>query len=110
MTTRNGPSGAGSQLVSLSAPGDLFWKYSVNPPSASFLNCGIIGELSKYRLSGLSTINCAGKSYMVIDQNALTGGNWSGVKRMVYRLPPSSFCPSASTAYDGYIASCCEFP
>jgi hypothetical protein len=30
--------GTGSQLDSLSLPGDSFWKYSVNPPSASNLN------------------------------------------------------------------------
>ena len=34
---RNGPFGAGSQLASLSAPGDSFWKWSVIDPSALVL-------------------------------------------------------------------------
>ena len=42
-----GPFGAGSQLASLSLPGDSFWMISVSPPSASFLNCGSIGELTR---------------------------------------------------------------
>src|SRR4051812_46635248 len=35
----------GSRLASLSAPGDLFWLYSVNEPSAFFFMPGGIGEL-----------------------------------------------------------------
>src|ERR1700733_5116685 len=44
---RNGPCGAGSQLASLSLPGLSLWISNVRPPSASRLNCGIIGELSR---------------------------------------------------------------
>ena len=37
--------GAGSQLDSLSAPGESFWIYSVREPSAFFVMPGSIGEL-----------------------------------------------------------------
>src|SRR5258707_15137865 len=74
------PFGAGSQLDSLSAPGDLFWMYSVNEPSGFFFMPGNIGELIRYRLIGFSISNCVLPSYMVTDQNAFTGGNWSARK------------------------------
>src|SRR5437899_11004564 len=68
------PFGAGSQLDSLSAPGDLFWMYSVNEPSAFFFMPGSIGELIRYRLIGFSISNCVLPSYIVTDQKASTGG------------------------------------
>src|SRR6516165_1088699 len=44
---RNGPLGAGSQLDSLSLPGESCWMYSVTPPSASRFKSGSIGELMR---------------------------------------------------------------
>jgi hypothetical protein len=38
ITKTNSPSGAGSQLASLSTPGDLFWKYNVSDPSSFIFN------------------------------------------------------------------------
>ena len=48
--------------------------YIVNDPSASFIISGTIGELIKYRLIGFSMRSYVLPSYMVTDQNALTGG------------------------------------
>src|SRR4029079_11239020 len=47
MAMKKGPFGAVSHLASLCLPGDSFCMYSDRPPSASFLNCGNIGELSR---------------------------------------------------------------
>lgn len=44
---KNGPFGAGSQLDSLSLPGESCWIENVKPLSASRLNCGNIDELSR---------------------------------------------------------------
>ena len=44
-TVKKGPFGAGSQLDSLSWPGDSCCTHSVTPPSASCLSVGSIGEL-----------------------------------------------------------------
>src|SRR6516164_8220709 len=80
---RNGPLGAGSQLDSLSLPGESCWMYSVRPPSASRFIPGSIGELIRYRLRGFVTNSLDGSSYIVSDQNALTGGDCPGAKRRV---------------------------
>src|SRR5438132_4246542 len=89
--------GAGNQFDSLSAPGDLFWMYSVNEPSAFFFMPGSIGELIRYRLIGFSISNCVLPSYMVTDQNAFTGGDCPAGKVSVYWcLEPSRTSPSAS--------------
>jgi hypothetical protein len=45
------PLGAGSQFASLSLPGDSFWKYRVNEPSA--LNVGLSRKLTVNLFSGL---------------------------------------------------------
>src|SRR6516162_8280138 len=67
----NGPLGAGSQLDSLSLPGESCWMYSVRPPSASRFKSASIGELIRYRLRGFATSSLDGSSYIVSDQNAL---------------------------------------
>src|SRR5882757_5480182 len=91
------PFGAGSQLASLSAPGDLFWMYSVNEPSGFFFMPGSIGELIRYRLIGFSISSWLLPSYMVTDQKASTGGNRPDGKVMVYLcFEPSRTSPSAS--------------
>ena len=68
--------GAGSQFDSLSAPGDLFWMYNVNEPSASVFMPESMGELIRYQSIGFSISSCVLPSYMVTDQNAFTGGSW----------------------------------
>lgn len=83
MMTEKGPFGEGSQLASLSLPGDSFWISSVNPPSVSLLNSDSIVELSKYRFSGLATSRQDGCSYIVNDQKELTGGNWPAANLIV---------------------------
>src|SRR5260370_22911527 len=90
------PFGAGSQLDSLSAPGDLFWMYSVNEPSGFFFMPGNIGELIRYRLIGFSISNCVLPSYMVTDQNAFTGGETSARDLSVelFLLPSSRSAPA----------------
>src|SRR3954454_24462152 len=91
------PFGAGSQLDSLSAPGDLFWMCSVNEPSEFFFMPGSIGELIRYRSIGFSISNWLLPSYMVTDQKASTGGNCPAGKVSVYWcLEPSRTVPSAS--------------
>ena len=45
MAWQNGPFGAGSQLASLSLPGDSFWMIQRQPAVGIRLNCGSIGEL-----------------------------------------------------------------
>ena len=53
MYSENVPSGAGSQLFSLSLPGDLAPAYSVSEPSALSLRFLFLVP-SEYRFSGLS--------------------------------------------------------
>src|SRR5262249_58618403 len=75
---RNGPFGAGSQLASLSLPGDSFWKYSVREPSS--LNFGLSRGLTVNRFSGLGTRHQPWSiSYMVIDQKPSNGGAYPRV-------------------------------
>src|SRR4029077_8865693 len=79
----NSPVGAGSQLFSLSLPGDSFWKYSVSEPSALYL--GLSRGLTVKRLSGLGTNHQPPSTmYMVIDQKPLTGGVSPLAKVKVY--------------------------
>jgi hypothetical protein len=51
MVRMKSPLGAGSQFASLSLPGDSFWKYRVNEPSA--LNVGLSRKLTVNLFSGL---------------------------------------------------------
>src|SRR5438094_10216084 len=78
------PFGAGSQLASLSAPGESFWICSVREPSAFFFMPDSIGELIRYRLIGFSISNWLLPSYIVTDQTASTGG----------------YCPAATVTVD----------
>src|SRR4029450_2930721 len=78
ITTNIGPSGAGSQFDSWSLPGESFRMYRVIDPSRFCFNSGSIGELTRYRLIGLSISSWVRPSYMVIDQNAFTGGSCPG--------------------------------
>ena len=94
MTRLNESFGAGSQFDSLSLPGDWFWTYSVSDPSS--LNFSLSRSPIAYRSIGLSTKNCF-ELYMVIDQNAPTGGSWPFGKWIVYRFAPLSGFPSEST-------------
>src|SRR5262245_13711787 len=86
----NSPLGAGSQLASLSLPGDSFWMMRSSEPSA--LYCRVLRGLTVYLFSGLSTKKYA-ESYMVIDQKALTGGVWPGGKCTVYLFAPLYLLP-----------------
>src|SRR5438128_6313114 len=96
------PFGAGSQLDSLSAPGDLFWMYRVSEPSAFLFMPDSIGELIRYRLIGFSISNCVLPSYIVTDQNASTGGYCPAGKVTVYLcLEASSASPLASVLVIG---------
>src|SRR5262249_46326369 len=96
----NGPFGAGSQLASLSLPGDSFWKYSVREPSELYL--GLSRGLTVNRFNGLGTNHQPWSiSYMVIDQKPLTGGVWPLGKVSVYLFAPVSFLPSPSTSVKG---------
>src|SRR5262245_60377913 len=90
------PLGAGSQLASLSLPGDSFWKYSVSDPSGLYWR--LLRGLTVNLLSGFGT-NHQPLSiwYMVMDQKALTGGVWPLGKVRVYLLAPVSFSPLEST-------------
>src|SRR5262245_18588912 len=93
----NLPLGAGSQFASLSLPGDSFWTYSVSEPSALYFRS--LRGLTVNLFSGLGTNHQPWSiSYAVIDQKALTGGNWPMGKVSVYLFAPVSFCPSLATS------------
>jgi hypothetical protein len=47
MAIQHGPFGAGSQLGLLVCAGRFVLDVERQPPSASYLNCGSIGELSR---------------------------------------------------------------
>jgi hypothetical protein len=70
----------------LSAPGDLFWMYSVSDPAAFVFMAGSIGELIRYRLMGFSIRSCVFPSYMVSDQKAFTGDG--GQHNYTLTFPP----------------------
>src|SRR5262245_35192010 len=96
----NSPLGAGSQLASLSLPGDSFWKYSVSDPSALYLR--LLRGLTVNFLSGFGTKHQPWSiSYIAIDQNALTGGSWPLAKVSVYLLAPVSVSSLESTVVYG---------
>src|SRR5439155_26130859 len=103
--------GAGSQLLSLSAPGLFFWMYSVSDPSEFFFMFGIIGELMRYRLIGFLISSCVLPSYIVTDQKAFTGGNCPAANVSVYLfLLPSSGSPLTRVLVMGYMASAASLP
>src|SRR5262245_9137831 len=96
----NSPLGAGSQLASLSLPGDSFWKYSVSDPSGLYLR--LLRGLTVNLLSGFGTNHQPSSiSYIVIDQNALTGGTWPLAKVSVYLFAPVSVPALESTVVYG---------
>ncbi len=69
----NAPLGAGNQLASLSLPGDWFWKYNVNEPSALYFKS--FRGLTVNLFSSFGTNHQPLPiSYMVSDQKPLTGG------------------------------------
>ena len=80
-------------------------------------NKDIYGALYNYYASNTSCLftvldqELVLPSYMVTDQKALTGGNWSLAKVSVYLcLLPSSTSPLASVLVRGYMASTASFP
>src|SRR3954451_1547082 len=86
---RKSPAGAGSLLLSLSAPGESRWKYSVVEPS------GLVLRLS--RLLTVNLFSALGTNhqpwsiwYMVMDQKPLTGGVCPAAKVSVYLCAPFS--------------------
>ena len=84
------PFGAGSQLFSLSLPGDSFWNISVSEPSA--LNAGLFRMLAANRLSGFGTNHQPlSISYIVIDQKPFTGGVSPLANVSLYLCAPFSF-------------------
>jgi hypothetical protein len=98
------PVGAGSQLASLSLPGDSFWKYNVREPSELYLS--LLRGLTVNLFSGLGTNHHPWSiSYIVIDQKAFTGGISPLAKVSAYLLEPLSVCPLLSTLVYGYTAS-----
>src|SRR5262245_62706254 len=89
---RKSPFGAGSQLASLSAPGDSLWKYSVNEPSS--LNLGLLRMLTVNLFIGLGTNHQPSSIwYMVIDQKPSTGGVWPFATLSVYLFAPLTLAP-----------------
>jgi hypothetical protein len=50
---------------------------SVSPPSASRFNFGNIGRVDEIAVDWFATRRLCGCSYVVSDESALTGGNWS---------------------------------
>src|SRR5262245_53638253 len=91
----NSPLGAGSQLASLSLPGESFWKKRVSDPSGLYLRW--LRGLTVNLFSGFGTNHQPWSiSYIVIDQNALTGGTWPLAKVNVYLLAPVSVSPLES--------------
>src|SRR5262245_32074799 len=96
----NSPFGAGSQLDSLSLPGDSVWKYSVVDPSGFVFR--LLRGLTVNLLSLFGTNHQPWSIwYIVIDQKPLTGGVWPLAKVSVYLLVPVSFSPLASTSVYG---------
>src|SRR3954449_12435628 len=90
------PRGAGSQLLSLSAPGDSAWKYSVVDPSGLVLR--LLRGLTVNLFSGLGTNHQPWSiSYIVMDQKPSTGGVRPAAKVSVYLFAPFSAPPSLST-------------
>ena len=87
----NLPSGAGSQLDSLSGPGESFWMYRLVEPSGFVLR--FCRALIEYRLIGLRTKKYW-PLYMVIDQKPCTGGSSPLWKWITYLLDPSYALPS----------------
>jgi len=94
----NVPGGAGNQLDSRSFPGGWCWMWISNEPAASYLRPDVLSPMEK-RLIGfgvkkarMSVIS----SYMVRDQNALTGGMSSLLKCSRYREVPDRPLPSLS--------------
>lgn len=67
------PLGTGSQLLSLSAPGEVCCRYIVSEPSAFFFRSRFLVPIEK-RLIGLGSKKCS-PSYADIDQNASAGGS-----------------------------------
>src|SRR5512135_870669 len=103
----NLPLGAGSQFASLPGPGDSACRYKSTEPSALVTN--VSRWLRLYRSIGFGTKKKSG-SYIVSDQNPLTGGSWPFSKCMTYPcLEPSYSLPSASFSENGYSASCGKF-
>src|SRR5690242_627794 len=90
----NLPRGAGSQLASLSLPGDAFCIRMSSDPSALNLNAFL--GLTVYLFSGLSTKKYLA-SYIVTDQKPFAGGVWPFGKCMTYFFEPSYGFPLPST-------------
>src|SRR5215467_11087772 len=81
----NLPSGAGSQLASISLPGESRWMRMSSEPS--LLNFGSVRILAEYRLIGFFTKKYSAL-YIVTDQKPLTGGVWPLGKCMTYLFAP----------------------
>src|SRR5262245_2836376 len=96
----NSPFGAGSQLASLSAPGDSVWKYSVIEPSGFAFRS--LRGLTVNLLSGFGTNHQPWSiMYIVIDQKPLTGGVCPLANVRVYLLAPVSVWPWLSISVYG---------
>src|SRR5262249_33986305 len=94
----NLPFGAGSQLDSLSLPGDSFCRYSVTEPSS--FSFSLFRWLRVYRSRSFATKKYL-SSYIVRDQKPSAGGSLPLAKVRVYLLAPSSGLPSASASQVG---------
>src|SRR5574337_1238222 len=88
----NSPSGAGSQFDSLSLPGESFWKYSVVEPSALVFRWLRGLTVNLFSLFGTNHQPWS-IMYIVIDQNALTGGALPLAQVSVYLCAPVSVAP-----------------
>src|SRR5262249_13651715 len=98
--------GAGSQFDTLSLLGESCWMRRSTEPSAFVLSW--LRWESVYRLSAFGTKKYVA-SYIVSDQNPLTGGSSPLLKCITYFFSPLYFLIASGPSEVGYTASCGRF-